>query len=452
MILKKNDVRELKITAMSSEGSGIGRTDENIVVFVPGSAVGDKLSVKILKVKKNIAYGKIEKIIEPSSDRIKPDCDVYDKCGGCVYRHISYEAELAIKHRKVVDAIQRIGKLDPSLIGDILSANKGYGYRNKAQIPVSIDNDIVQMGFYSKHSHRINTCLDCRLSPDIFNDISKEVYSFLNEHKELPYNETLKEGYIRHLYLRIGEKTGEVMVCFVVNGNDFPYRDAIVGKLIKRFNNIRSIILNINKEDTNVILGKRNIVLYGEDHITDMLCGLKFNLSPNSFYQVNHDGAEILYSKAKEFASPDKDDVLLDLYCGTGTIGLSMAGSCKKVVGIEIVEDAVKNADNNKRINNISNAEFICADALTYDFSNINPDIIVVDPPRKGLGPILIDLMMNIYPKRIVYVSCDPATLARDLAIINSTDKYYIKNIVPVDMFERTNHVETLVLMSRKSE
>ena len=447
MSLKKNDFIELDITSVSSEGQGIGRTDDNLVVFVPNSAIGDKLKIRVLKVKKNIVYGKIEEILIPSNDRIAPDCEVFFKCGGCTYRHISYESELDIKKQKVIDALTRIGKIDFPAIGDVITTNIRSGYRNKAMIPVAFNNGKIEMGFYSKHSHRINTCLDCRLSPGIFNSITKTVYDFLCEHTELPYDETTGRGFIRHLYLRYAQSTGEVMVCFVVNGDSFSFSDIIIERLIKKYSQIKSVLINVNTEKTNVVLGKRNILLWGKDYIVDKMCGLSFIISPNSFYQVNKIAAELLYEKAKEYASPKKDDVILDLYCGTGTIGLSMAECCKKVIGIEIVEEAVKDAEKNMLINEISNAQFICGDAKSLNES-IQADIIIVDPPRKGLDPDLIHKIVKIKSEKIVYISCDPATLARDLSGLCS-DCYTVDKISVVDMFPGSFHVETVVLMSR---
>lgn len=447
MEIKKNQIIKLEITAMSALGSGIGRTDDNRVVFIPDSAIGDVLEVKILKVQKTLAYGKIERVIVPSSDRIETDCMISEKCGGCTYRHISYESELKIKQQKVRDAIKRIGKLDENLVSDIVSSTKVEGYRNKAQIPVSIRDGKIEMGFYSKHSHRINTCFDCKLSPGIFNEILISVYDFLSKHKEIVYDENTHSGYFRHLYLRLAEYTNEVMVCFVINGKKFPHQDELVSVLTEKYKEIKSILINVNRKDTNVVLGKENILLYGKETIKDKLCGLDFEISPNSFYQVNRSGAEILYGIAKEYAKLDSNDTLLDLYCGTGTIGLSMADSCKKVIGIEIVEDAIQNAIHNAKINNIHNAEFICADAIDTS-ENISADVIVVDPPRKGLDISVINTVVKINPIRVVYVSCDPATLARDLNVF-AEKGYIVEKITPVDMFPRTFHVETVCLMSR---
>lgn len=453
MALFKNDIITLEIESMTSDGKGVGRTNENIVVFVPDTAVGDEITAKILKVKKNVAFAKVEEIITPSADRIISDCPVSTKCGGCIYRHISYDAELKVKYDKVKDAIGRIAKQDVSKIRDIVPADSVDFYRNKAQIPVGLDKaGNVVMGFYSRHSHHIVPCLDCKLSPKIFSDITNTVYEFLCKNKSLVYNEETGKGYIRHLYLRYAKAYDTVMVCFVVNGKDFPHSDIIVNSLIEKYPQIKSIVVNVNREKTNVILGKKNITLYGDDYITDKLCDLDFKISPLSFYQVNRDMAEKLYKVAKDYANLSKDDVLFDLYCGTGTIGLSMAKDCKKLYGVEIIEQAVENAKENARANNIKNAEFFCADASSsaekLKKDGIIPDVVVVDPPRKGLTEELIKTISQMSPKRVVYVSCDPATLARDLALF-AENNYSTEELTPVDMFPRTHHVETVALITK---
>lgn len=447
MALSKNQIIKLEITSMSSEGVGIGRNSDNIVIFVPNSAIGDLLLVKILKVNKSLAYGKVEEVLEKSGDRIPVDCDVFNKCGGCVYRHISYDSELKIKKQKVYDAIKRIGKIENVEVDDVVFTEKVDFYRNKAMIPVAIQNDELCMGFYSKHSHRINNCLSCKLSNPVFNLISKKVYDFLSLHKDIVYSETTNKGYFRHLYLRIAEAANEVMVCFVINGRKFPYMDELVKLLLDEFKMIKTILINVNTKKTNVVLGSENIVLFGDGYITDKLCGLNFRISPQSFYQVNRDATEILYSLAKKYANLSSDDVVLDLYCGTGTIGLSLASSCKEVIGIEIIDKAINDANLNMKINNIENAKFICDDAKNLS-EKIKADVIVVDPPRKGLSSKTIESILSIFPKRIVYISCNPSTLARDLSLFSQSE-YEIEKITPINLFPRSYHVETVVLMSR---
>ncbi len=450
MSISKNDIIKLKITAMSNEGLGIGRAD-NFVIFVKDSAVSDELYVKVLKVKKNLAYAKIESIISPSADRIEVDCPVSSKCGGCVYRHISYESELKIKRQKVIDAVTRIGKIDRSLVRDIIGSDKVDAYRNKAMIPIGLDSEgEVVMGFYANHSHRIVECINCKLSPEIFSKIAKDVFEFIKKRPHLA-SETSKNR-IRHLYLRYAQSNKSVMVCFVTSGEDFEDRDILANSLVEKYPQIKSIVINSKYDDNNVILGKKCRTIYGDDYIFDTLCGLEFEISPLSFYQVNHGSAEKIYSIAREYAALGTEDTLLDLYCGTGTIGLSMAKGCKELIGVEIVEAAVENAKKNAEKNGIKNAEFLCMDAATAAKSlsqkGVSPDVVVIDPPRKGIDKALVSTIVEMSPKRVVYVSCDPATMARDVAIFES-ENYSVKEITPVDMFPRTAHVETVVLLSR---
>ncbi len=455
MNLQKNQIIELDIISMTADGSGVGKTDDGIAVFVPQSAVGDKLSVKILKTKKTYAFGKIESIITPSKDRENPDCLYFNKCGGCAYRHITYDAQKKIKEQKVKDAITRIGGIDENKIKPLICSDKHKRYRNKAQFPVGTDKDgNITLGFYAFHSHRIIDCYDCMLQPEIFKTVMDITRDFMTETNQQPYMETTGKGKLRHLYIRYGEKTDELMVCYVVNGNGLKHEDWLVERLKRGLPNLKSVVININRDKTNVILGDRNRVIFGQGFIYDKLCGFTFKISPLSFYQVNRETAEILYNKAKEYANLKGDEVLFDLYCGTGTIGLSMAKDCKQLIGVEIIADAIEDAKENARINNINNAEFICGSAseaaLMLEKENIKPDVVIVDPPRKGLEKNLIEAITRIKPKRVVYVSCDPATLARDLKIF-SEQGYHTQEITPVDMFPGTSHVECVVLMSKNN-
>ena len=452
--MNKNDIIRLEIVDMTSDGSGVGKAD-SMVVFVPDTAVGDICDVRILKVKKNVCYGKIENIIEKSADRVDPVCPVSSRCGGCVYRHMSYEAELKVKHKKVFDAVTRIGKVDGSKVKEIIGAydTQVDRYRNKAQIPVGLSkNGEVELGFYSRHSHRIAPCDDCLLSPVIFTQITKDFKEFLQKYPYLIYNEEKHSGKIRHLYLRIGEKTDEVMVCVVVNGKSFDHQDELFNSIKEKYKQVKSIVINVNKAKTNVILGYENITVYGKESITDELCGLKFELSPLAFYQVNRTQAQRLYEKAKEYAQLSGDEVLIDLYCGTGTIGLSMAKSCKELIGVEIIDKAIENAKVNAKNNGIENARFICGDAekaaVELEKNGIKPDVIIVDPPRKGLTPDLINTIVQMNPQRVVYVSCDPATLGRDLKLFEEFE-YSVKEITPFDLFPRTAHCESVCWLSR---
>ncbi|MBR4123167.1 MAG: 23S rRNA (uracil(1939)-C(5))-methyltransferase RlmD, partial [Clostridia bacterium] len=377
----KNDEIILKINDVTSEGSGIGKY-EDMAVFVPLTAVGDTAKVKILKVKKTYAYGKVLEILQPSADRICPDCDVFNKCGGCAYRHINYEAECRIKQNTVKETVKRIGgvNINPSPI----IYGKSDFYRNKAQFPIDLNGNA---GFYAFHSHRIIPCSKCKLQPDIFGDIIAFCESWIKEFNISIYDELKHKGVLRHLYLRFAEITGEIMLTFVVNSDSLPFSDKIINGLAKKFPQIKSIQLNINKENTNVILGKKCVCLFGEQYITDELCGVKVRLSPLSFYQVNREMAEVLYKKAAEYAKPFSKNIL-DLYCGAGTIGLSMAKSAKSIIGVEIIPQAVDDAEFNAKNNGIENARFICADATKaasqLASEGIKTDVVIVDPPRKG--------------------------------------------------------------------
>lgn len=453
MLIKKNDIINLTITSASSEGSGVGRTNTGIPVFVPLSAIGDELEVRILKTKKNYAFGKIEKIIKPSQSRIQPDCPCFSKCGGCVWRHISYDEECRIKQQKVMDAVTRIGKINNAKFAPIISCDSTLRYRNKAQFPIGKDKDgNVQIGFYAFHSHRIIDCNDCVLQPEIFSKVIEITRSFISKTDNDIYDEKTGKGRLRHLYIRYGELTDELMVCYVVNGNGLKQEDLLVKMLTKGLPNLKSLIINSNRDNTNVILGSKNRTVYGGDCISDELCGLKFKISPFSFWQVNRKQAEKLYNKAKEYANLKSDEILLDLYCGTGTIGLTMAKECKTLIGVEIIQDAINDAEINAKINGVNNARFICADASKaaqrLKNEGLKPDVIILDPPRKGCGEELVKTIVEMSPSRVVYVSCDPATLARDLASFTDYN-YSVNEITPCDMFSRTAHVETVVLIQK---
>ncbi|MBQ8001157.1 MAG: 23S rRNA (uracil(1939)-C(5))-methyltransferase RlmD [Ruminococcus sp.] len=452
MELRKNDIINLNITAMSSEGSGIGRTQDGLAVFVPMSAVGDELKVRILKVKKTLAYGKIEEIITPSPDRVTPVCKVSRLCGGCVYSHITYEAELESKEKRVADAISRIGGIDTK-INSIVGAENPCRYRNKAQIPVGLTQEgKVAMGFFSRHSHRIVDSMDCELQPEVFLTASKILRDFIEEKNISVYDEQTHSGLVRHLYLRYGEATDELMVCIVINGNKIPFEDELVQSFTQTIPAVKSIIINSNTEKTNVIVGKKFRTIYGEEYITDILCDLKFLISPQSFYQVNRRQAQRLYSIAQEYAQLKGEETLIDLYCGTGTIGLSMANKCKSLIGVEIVPKAIEDAKKNAELNGIDNARFICGDASDaasqLEREGIKPDVVILDPPRKGCDAELINTVAKMSPERVVYVSCDSATLARDLKLFSELG-YITQEVTPVDMFPRTAHVESVACLTR---
>lgn len=447
--MNKNDIIKLNITAVSSEGAGIGRY-ENKAVFVPLTAIGDEINARILKDKKNLAFGKMEKLLTPSEDRITPDCPSFSKCGGCVWRHISYEAECRIKENKVYEAMKRIGGIDLAP-QPIISAKNTTRYRNKAQYPLTEDGSV---GFYANHSHRVIPTPNCLLEPEEFSSLALALKEWIKETGVIVYSDENKSGLIRHFYLRKAFATGEIMAVLVINGDTIPKSERLLELLKGTSSNLKSVLLNINKKDTNVILGEKNILLYGKEYIEDILCDVKVRISPLSFYQVNRDMAEVLYNKAAEYAEPENKNIL-DLYCGAGTIGLSMAKRAKHIIGVEIIPDAIRDAKINAKENNIDNAEFICSDAakaaIDLKKRNIKPDVVLVDPPRKGCEEALLNTVAKDFsPERIVYVSCDPATLSRDAKILETLG-YSLQEYTPVDLFPRTSHVETTALFLQLS-
>ena len=451
-MIRKNDIFEADITAMTAEGSGICRI-EGMAVFVPGTAVGDRCAVRIVKVLRKYAFGRLEKLLAPSPDRIAPDCPVAAQCGGCVYRHIRYEAELQIKTQRVRDALERIGGLQDFQMEPILAAPDRCRYRNKCQLPIGLSKDgTLQLGFYAVNSHRIVNTESCLLQPEAFDRAAAAFRRWYAVSGESVYDEASHSGVLRHLYMRRGEMSGEMMVCVVANGAALHEEALLVEMLREAVPEITGVLLNINREKTNVVLGKTCRTLWGKDTITDTLCGLAFEIAPHAFYQVNRTQAERLYGKAAEYAGLTGAETLLDLYCGTGTIGLSMAKNAKKLIGAEIVPAAVENARRNAERNAIQNAEFLCADAaeaarILFERGE-KPDVIVIDPPRKGCDSALIATIAAMRPKRVVYVSCDPATLARDLKLFGESG-YKTETVTPADMFPGTAHVETVVLLSK---
>ena len=451
MPLKKNDEIRLKIESVSSLGSGVAHFGD-MAVFVANTAAGDDIIAHVIKVKKTYAVAKIKKILSPSKDRQAQDCESFERCGGCAYRHITYEAEKKIKYEKVRDALQRIGHLD-IMPKDIIGAEVTDRYRNKAQYPVGIsDKGDVTIGFYSPKSHRVTDSMNCLLQPEEFSVILKCIRSWILTSGVTIYNEETGRGTLRHIYIRRGYHTGETMVCLVINGRKVPKAETLVSSLLDTDPNIKNILLNINEEKTNVILGQECESLHGDGYITDILCERKIRISPLSFYQVNTEQTEKLYAKAKEYACLTGEETLLDLYCGAGTIGLSMADRVKKLIGVEVIPEAIEDAKINAGLNNIENAEFICDDAKgaakTLFERGIRPDVIVLDPPRKGCSREVLETVSQMKPERVVYVSCDPSTLARDCEIMKELG-YEVKEATPVDLFPRTVHVECVVLLTK---
>ncbi|MGN0593469.1 MAG: 23S rRNA (uracil(1939)-C(5))-methyltransferase RlmD [Ruminococcus sp.] len=449
--MQKNEIYTVTIEDITAEGSGVCHID-GMAVFVPETAVGDVLEIKIVKVLKNYAFGIVMKLVEASADRTEPDCAYHKPCGGCTFRHISYEKELQLKAKIVKDAFERLGKLSPEFL-PIIGCESRVRYRNKAQYPVAADRDgKLICGFYAKRSHRIVPIEDCLLQPELFGQVVRVILRYAEAKKISAYCEAQNTGILRHIYLRQGYHSGELMVCLVVRKAIERALKGLIPVLTERFPQIKSIVMNINPEKTNVILGKKTVTLYGSDTIVDTMCGNAVSISPLSFYQVNTPQAEKLYGVAKKFAALTGQERLLDLYCGTGTIGLSMADAAGSVLGVEVIPEAVENAKENAARNGIENATFLCGDAgeiaKRLAGENMLPDVIVADPPRKGCDEQTIDAICQMKPRRIVMVSCNPATAARDCARLCQR-QYHMVQVQPVDLFPRTGHVECVALMSR---
>ena len=459
MALNKNDEIEINIDTVSLAGSGVGRCD-GMAVFVPASAVGDRLKVHIIKAKKTYAVGRIVQILSPSEDRETDSCRAFPSCGGCAFRHMSYSSELKLKHDAVRDAFKRIGGIDIEP-RDIIGAQSCERYRNKAQFPIGRDREgKLIAGFYAGRTHSIIPVEDCVLGVPVNREILACVLGYMEEFHVSPYDEKAHQGLVRHVLIRYGFRTGEIMVCLVVNGTSLPEEEALATRLAA-IPKMTSITLNVNQEKTNVIMGKKLRVLWGKGYITDEIGDVKYQISPLSFYQVNPVQTEKLYGTALEYAGLKKgeDTVVWDLYCGIGTISLFLARKAGQVYGVEIVPQAVEDARNNARINGITNARFYVgkaeevlpeyyADYEKKHGERARADVIVVDPPRKGCDEALLETIVKMEPEKVVYVSCDPATLARDVKYLRENG-YEVRRVRAVDMFPHTVHVETVCLMSR---
>ncbi len=458
---KKNDISDITITDINNLGCGVGRIN-GVVTFVPAACTGDELTVKLIKVTSDYNVAKIEKINKPSPYRVDPGCSAAKRCGGCVYRYVTYEHELELKKNRVAMSMKKAG-LDVA-VEDVLHTGELDGYRNKAQYPIGSitlgkgESAVTRtaIGFYAEKSHEIIPCVDengsCRLQPPIFGEIADFVRVYMDENKLAAYDEATGQGLMRHLYLRRSESTGQVMVCLVATRNDKSLL-SLACALCGKFECIASLYVNVNKKNTNVVLGDEYHLLYGEKKLTDKLCGRTFEISPQSFWQVNRRGAELLYTKAAELADIKPDEMVLDLFCGIGTVGMSVCTPEVKLYGIEIVPEAVENAKRNAKLNGYGNAEFICCDASdpgSFDkeldrIANGGLDAVILDPPRKGCSAELLQRLMEIAPKRIVYISCNPDTLARDIAVLSGA--YSCERVYPVDMFPRTGHCECATVM-----
>ena len=455
MPLQKNQILTLRIERLSSDGSGVAHSPDGETVFVPGAAPGDEADVRIVKDCKRYAFGILDHLRTPSPDRIPVDCAVAGPCGGCSLRHLDYTAELRAKQENVADAFRRIGGLDVPVL-DICPSPEVDRYRNKVQFPVGLDkNGNPCIGFYAGRTHRIVPCPDCKLQPGVLNDIGNALCRFFAENGIQPYNEETGRGLVRHIFLRRGAHSGQIMVCLVCTRPNLPHADALCTRLREQFADIATILLNVNSKNTNVILGTETHTLYGPGYIEDTLCGVPVQLGPLSFYQVNTLAAERLYGIAAQYAQLTPDDLLLDLYCGMGTIGLSMVDHCRELVGVEIVPEAIESAKANAaRMGDAVAAKscFFCADAgqaaTRLAAEGLHPDVVMLDPPRKGCDEAPLSAVVRMAPRRVVYVSCNPATAARDAAWLEQNG-YHAEKVQPVDLFPRTKHCEAVLLLTK---
>ena len=455
MPLQKNQILTLRIERLSSDGSGVAHSPDGETVFVPGAAPGDEADVRIVKDCKRYAFGILDHLRTPSPDRIPVDCAVAGPCGGCSLRHLDYTAELRAKQENVTDAFRRIGGLDVPVL-DICPSPEVDRYRNKVQFPVGLDkNGNPCIGFYAGRTHRIVPCPDCKLQPGVLNDIGNALCRFFAENGIQPYNEETGRGLVRHIFLRRGAHSGQIMVCLVCTRPNLPHADALCTRLREQFADIATILLNVNSKNTNVILGTETHTLYGPGYIEDTLCGVPVQLGPLSFYQVNTLAAERLYGIAAQYAQLTPDDLLLDLYCGMGTIGLSMVDHCRELVGVEIVPEAIESAKANAaRMGDAVAAKscFFCADAgqaaTRLAAEGLHPDVVMLDPPRKGCDEATLSAVVRMAPRRVVYVSCNPATAARDAAWLEQNG-YHAEKVQPVDLFPRTKHCEAVLLLTK---
>lgn len=453
MQIEKNKEYVVDIIDNGFQGEGIAKID-GLTIFIPNAIKGEKIKILIVKVLSSHAFGKIIEIIKPSKYRVESDCPTYKRCGGCSLRHVEYKETLKMKQNAVQSLVNKT--LNTKIqVQETEGMEYPYHYRNKAQYPVGLNKDGKPvMGVFANRTHEIIPIDTCYIQNEQTEEIAKFIFNFLVNNNISFYNEKTQKGLVRHIVTKIGIKTNEIMCIIVINGDSFPKENELVRDLKNKFPNIKSIIKNINTKNTNVILGKENINLFGNGYITDVLENYKFKISPMSFYQVNPVQAEKLYNLGVKYAEITKNDIVFDLYCGIGTISLCMSKYAKKVYGVEIVEEAIEAAKENAKINNIENTEFIAGDvekvlSNLIDNKKVIPDIIMVDPPRRGLDNTSVENIKKVSPKKLVYISCNPATLMRDLAKLE--DIYEIKNIKPVDMFPYTSHVEVCALLELKS-
>ena len=457
MEFKKNQIVELYIDDIGNEGEGIGHID-GYALFLKDAVIGDKVRAKIIKTKKNYGFARVEEVIEASKDRVSPRCSKARQCGGCTLQHLAYEKQLEYKFNKVKNCLERIGGLEniEEKMEPILGMEEPFYYRNKAQFPVGYDKEgNLITGFYAGRTHHIIDCTHCMIQHPVNEQILLKVLDYMKKNNITAYDEKTHKGLVRHIVTRVGFKTGEIMVCLVVNGSKKNLRnlEMLVDSLTE-VEGMTSICVNINKEKTNRILGSKIEEVYGKPYIYDYIGNVKYQIGPLSFFQVNPTQTKVLYEKAMEYADLKGEETVWDLYCGIGTISLFLAQKAKKVYGVEIVKEAIDDARLNAKMNGFDNAEFFVGKAEEVlpresEKNGVYADTIVVDPPRKGCDSKLLETMVKMAPKRIVYVSCDPATLARDLKVL-SEQGYEVEKVCAVDQFSHSSHVETVVRLKRK--
>ena len=452
MNIQKNKEYEVEIIDNGYEGEGIAKIDD-FTIFIKGAIKGETCKILIVKVNKSYAFGKLLEVIKASENRVDSDCTTYKRCGGCSLRHIKYEETLKIKQDIVQNLVNKT--LDKKIeVNNVIGMKHPFYYRNKLQYPVGRDkNKAPVMGVFANRTHEIIPVESCLIQNKEAEKVAKEIFGFIKENNISIYDEKRRKGAIRHIVVKIGVKTDEIMCIIVTNEEKIYKENELVRYITAKFPNVKTIIKNINNKNTNVILGDTNIVLYGDGYIFDKLGEYTFKISAKSFYQTNPVQTEVLYNKAIEFAKLDKEDVLCDLYCGIGTIGIFASNKVKQVYGIEIVEEAVGAAKENAKINNVDNIEFIAGDVEKafkelIEKRNVQPSAIIVDPPRRGLDEVTINKMLELEVDRLVYVSCNPATMVRDMKMLE--EKYEVKEIQPVDMFPYTSSVECVAVLEVK--
>ncbi|MCX0393842.1 23S rRNA (uracil(1939)-C(5))-methyltransferase RlmD [Clostridium perfringens] len=455
-MVEKNKEYIFDIISQGYEGEGIAKIDNKYPIFIEGALKGEKVKVRIVKVNKNFAYGKLMEVLEASEERVNPPCAIYKRCGGCKLQHASYKAQLDFKWDRVKDCVSKIGKLDPSIVKYPLGMEEPWRYRNKVQLPIGLINGEVKIGFFAPRSHDIIDMESCLIQDEIGDKVVKLIREWIEKFNIRPYNvdgEYDEKGIVRHIMIRRGFTTNEVMVVLVTNGEKLPHKEEFVDLMVKNIPGIKSIIQNINSKKTNVILGLESKTLWGEDTISDYIGDFRFNISPLSFFQVNPTQTEVLYGKALEYANLTGNEEVFDAYCGTGTITLFLSQKAKKVYGVEIIPQAIDNAWINAKENKVENVEFFVGESevVIPDLINkgVKADVVVVDPPRKGCDKKLLDAITNIDAKKIVYVSCDPSTLGRDLQVLEENG-YKTLEVQPVDMFPNTSHVENVAKLIKK--